>query len=110
MPRAVAHRLTPARMDRLLQEYRAGDGCTVLARRFGVSESGVLAQLKRAGVAVRPANLGKLTVEDVAAMRRLREAGWTHRAIGERFGVTRQAVGRRLDRSPNTGSDQTGLD
>jgi hypothetical protein len=51
-PHALANRLTRDQLARLIEDYRSGDGCTVLVRRYGVAENGVLAQLKRAGVAI----------------------------------------------------------
>jgi hypothetical protein len=93
--RDVAHRLGEAKLARLVREYEAGDGCTVLSRRYNLSESGVLAQLKRAGVDLRPP--GKVISADVDEMRRLRREGWTFNAIGDRFGITRTAVKLRVD-------------
>jgi hypothetical protein len=40
-----------------------------------------------------------LTAADVAEARRLREQGWSYRQIGEKFGVSREAVRQRLLRS-----------
>jgi hypothetical protein len=41
-----------------------------------------------------------VTAVEVERMRELRVAGWTYRAIGDRFGITRTAVARRLVRRP----------
>jgi len=93
-PHALWRRLSREQLESLAQEYLQGEGSTVLARRYGVSENAVLGQLKREGVALRKP--GKLTAEDVGEMQRLRDHGWTYRDIGNRFGVTRVAVSRRL--------------
>lgn len=93
-PHAVTRRFSPEQLRQILVEYQAGEGCTSLSRRYGISENAVLALLERAGVPRRP--LGRFTPDDVAEMRRLRQAGWTYREIGEKFGVTKVAVSRRL--------------
>jgi hypothetical protein len=80
-----------------VRDYLAGEGCTVLSRRYGVSENGVVYQLRRSGVAVRPR--GKVTNQQVEQMRKLRDSGWTYQAIGDLFGITRSAVKLRLDRT-----------
>jgi hypothetical protein len=103
--RKVSRRLGEAELARLVQEYEAGDGCTVLSRRYSLSENGVLAQLKRAGVTIRPR--GKVSAADVSEMARLRSAGWTYRAVGEKFGVTRTAVTVRLNATPRPESCTT---
>ena len=93
-PHSLARRLGRDQIDRLVSGYLAGVGSTVLARRYGVSENSVLAQLKRSGVKLRPP--GKVSADDVTEMARLRHEGWTYTAIGEKFGITRTAVSRRL--------------
>jgi hypothetical protein len=95
-PQALVRRLGEEQMARLVEDYAMGDGCTTLSRRYGVSENAVLAHLKRVGVPIRP--FGKVTLDDVADMYRLRASGWTYRAIGIRFGITRTGVSSRLRR------------
>ena len=92
------------RESEILAEYAAGIGCTNLARKYGVSVSSMLAWLHREGADVR--TFGRLTPRDTAEMARLREEGWTLRAIGERYGMTRHGVAMRLRRQsvPHTGS------
>jgi len=51
---ALARRLTSEELDRMVDDYRSGEGSTVLARRYAVSENGVLAFVKRSGVRLRP--------------------------------------------------------
>lgn len=83
----------------MVAAYRAGVGPAALARKYGVSDSTVRAQIKAAGVALDL--LDRQRERYHAAnneMMRLRDDGWTHREIGQKFGITRQAVGRRLRR------------
>lgn len=94
-PRALSRRLSADQLERMREEYRQGEGCTVLARRYGVSENALLTQLKRTGVVLREPGR-KVTVENVIEMQRLREQGWTYQAIADRFGITRVAVSQRL--------------
>ncbi len=78
----------------MTREYEQGEDITVLARRYGISENGVLAHLERSGL---PRRHGKVTDEEVEEMALLREAGWTYRRIGEKYGLTRRSVSRRLN-------------
>ena len=97
-PRWSAHtverRLSGEQKAALSQAYLAGESTPVLARRYGICENSVLAQLRRSGVPVRPG--GKVTAADVDEMRQLRSRGLTYRAIGERYGITRTSVAKRL--------------
>lgn len=86
--------------------YESGVTCRGLAVVYGVPESTMRDFLRRAGVEVRP--LGRLSPEDVAEMVDLRQAGWTLQALGDRFGVSRVAVKRRLDQW--TAADAAGVD
>lgn len=91
---ALRRRLSWSQQEELVRRYEAGEGCSNLARVFGISENGVLGQLRRSGVVLRTP--GKLSEEDVASMRMLRAQGMTHKTIAEQFGVTRSVVTRRL--------------
>lgn len=93
---ALAKRLPPEQLDLMVQEYLSGEGCTVLSRRYGTSENGVIAHLKRRGVPIRPR--GKLSTADRDEIRRLRDAGWSLQSIADQFAVTRSAVSRHLTR------------
>lgn len=93
-PHALDSRLSATQKASLVGRYRDGEGSSTLARAFGLSENGVLALLRRLGVALRPPS--KVTAADRTGMQRLRQAGWTYAAIGERFGVTRVTVSRQL--------------
>lgn len=90
---AIARRLSSAQLASMRAEYERGEDSPLLAQRYGISENSVLAQLERCGV---PRRHGRVSAEDVVEMARLREAGWTYRRIGERFGLTRRSVSRRL--------------
>ena len=91
---ALRKRLSPEEKATLVQRYIEGEASPVLAKAFGLSENGVLAQLRRSGVKLRP--LGKVTPADVHEMRRLRARGLTYQAIGDRYGITRVSVSKRL--------------
>lgn len=77
-------------------DYASGMGCVLLSRKYGVAENTVLVHLKASGVELRPR--GKLTPEEAEELVRLRQDGWTLRALAERYGVSRAAVSSRLSR------------
>jgi hypothetical protein len=81
-------------LAQIILEYEAGVGATTLAVVHGVSENGLRSHLARSGITIRP--LGKVTVADVADMAQLRATGWTYKAIGEKYCITRTAVSHRL--------------
>ncbi len=60
-PHALNRRLTADQQSQLITDYQAGDGCTVLSRRYGISENGALDHLRRHGVTLRPP--GKVTTD-----------------------------------------------
>lgn len=96
-----AHRVRAvlkARAEEIRARYEAGGTCQGLARLYGVSESTMRDFFRRPGIVIRP--LGTITAADVSGMVQLRAAGWTYREIGDKYGVTRQAVARRLRRGP----------
>lgn len=93
-PHSLDSRLSAMQKASLVERYLADEGSSTLARSFGLSENGVLALLRRSGVVLRPPS--KVTAADRTEMQRLRQAGWTHAAIGEWFGVARATVARRL--------------
>jgi hypothetical protein len=96
-PQSLSRRLSADELRQVIQEYQAGVGATTLALVHGVSENGLRGYLTRSGIVIRP--LGKVSADDVAEMVRLRAAGWTYKAIGARFGVTRSAVSLRLKKT-----------
>ena len=81
-------------LNAMVSAYESGSTAKQVAERFGVSESALLVRLGEVGV-IRPK--AKITPEQVDEMVRLRGAGWTYREISDQFGVTRQAVSRRLE-------------
>ena len=87
--RTLSSRDLPA----MVTMYEAGSTAGEVAKRFGVSESALLARLRAAGV-IRPS--GKVSSEQVAEMVQLRRQGLSYREIGDRYGVTRRAVSARL--------------
>lgn len=87
-------RVLATELDAMVADYRGGTGCVLLSRKYGIGESTVLARLKEAGVAVRPQ--GYIDPDALREMTSLRAEGWTLRALGERYGVTRQTVAARL--------------
>ncbi len=82
----------------MIADYQCGLGCVLLSRKYGVAENTVLSRLKAAGMDVRPQ--GFLDVNTLEEMAALRAEGWTLRAIGEKYGVTRQTVAVRLRWTP----------
>ena len=92
-------RLLADEINGIEADYKSGLGCVLIARKYGISDNTVLAHLKAAGVQIRPR--GKLTVEDLVEIRRLRSEGWTQQRIADRFGVTRAAMSLRLSRQPS---------
>ncbi len=89
----------------MAQEYLAGVGSYRLARKYVVSESTVLARLRRMGIETSVSEVElQQRADDTAEMGRLRQAGWTYRAIGERFGLTRQGVAKRVSAQESSSS------
>jgi hypothetical protein len=87
-------RLLAIELGRMIADYERGMGCVWLSRRYGVAENTVLTRLRAAGVTVRSQRLlDAASLEEMAA---LRADGWTLRALGEKYGVTRQTVAARL--------------
>ncbi len=82
----------------MVADYRSGIGSWRLARMYGVSDSTVLARLKAAGVALNPARQPEARRAVTEDMLQLRAEGHTLTEVGERYGITRQAVSLRLAR------------
>lgn len=87
-------RLVATEMDAIVADYQRGIGCVLLSRKYGIGENTVLTRLKEAGVDVR--HQGQPDPQAMAEMVALRADGWTLSSLGERYGVTRQTVARRL--------------
>ena len=90
--------MTSDEIQAMAADYRSGIGSWRLARKYGVSDSTVLARLESAGVDLDVAQTTQRAQREAAAeeMCRLREEGWSLVAIGEKFGVTRQTVATRI--------------
>lgn len=87
-------RLFASDLDAIVADYIGGMGHVLLSRKYGIAENTVLARLKQAGVEVRPQGfLDPVALEEMAS---LRADGWTLRALGRRYGITRQTVASRL--------------
>lgn len=93
-PHAVEARLSQAQIAELVQLYVEGDRSPELSKRFDVSEASIVNVLKRQGVEIR--GNARVTAAQVPEMRRLRQRGMTYQAIGDRFGITRTSVAKRL--------------
>lgn len=84
----------------MVADYRSGIGSWRLARKYGVSDSTVLARLKVAGVQIEDPSRRQAGRDiTTAEMAKLRDQGWTQERIGAEFGVSRQAVCMRLKRA-----------
>lgn len=94
----TVRRMAPEEIAAMVADYRSGIGSWRLARKYGVSDSTVLARLKAAGVALDPARQAEARRAVTEDMRQLRESGLTLNEIGDRYGITRQAVSLRLAR------------
>lgn len=94
----TVRRMAPKEIAAMVADYRSGIGSWRLARKYGVSDSTVLARLKAAGVALDPARQAEARRAVTEDMRQLRESGLTLNEIGDRYGITRQAVSLRLAR------------
>ena len=86
--------LLAADLESIIADYRSGLGCVLLSRKYGIAENTVLDRLKAAGVEVR--RHGFLDADALTEMTSLRADGWTLRALGERYGITRQTVAARI--------------
>lgn len=87
-------RLLATDLDAIVADYAGGMGCVLLSRKYGIAENTVLARLKEAGVQVLPQ--GFVDAEAFEEMAALRAEGWTLKALGQRYGITRQTVASRL--------------
>lgn len=78
----------------MIADYVGGTGCVRLSRKYGIGENTVLSRLGEAGVDVHPQ--GYFAPDMLGEMASLRAEGWTLKALGEKYGVTRQTVAARL--------------
>jgi DNA-binding CsgD family transcriptional regulator len=104
-------RLTARDVAEAVRLYAGGRSLSAIARDLGMSWDSVARLLDRAGVRRRDAVVRRpglrrgqiVTAADVAEAGRLRAAGWSYRQIGEKFGVSREAVRQRLLRAQAPG-------
>lgn len=81
-------------LESMIADYQSGLGCVRLSRKYGIAENTVLERLKAAGVEICPQRF--LDADALTEMTALRADGWTLRALGERYGMTRQTVAVRI--------------
>jgi hypothetical protein len=86
--------VTDSLRQQVLALYRAGRTSRQTADELGLAKSTVLGILRVGGV-VRPTNR-ILTDEQVAEAKLLRSQGWLYREIGEKFGVHKDTIRRRV--------------
>ncbi len=89
--RRVVRRLTTEQVAELVESYRAGDSVPIVAKRFGIDRSTVLAHLDRAGVPRRP-TVRAMTDAQVQEAARLYAEGLSLLRTGERFGVSDKTI------------------
>lgn len=98
-PRAKPHRrprrLSEGELEKMAEEYRAGDTVPMLVERYGVHRTTILGHLERMGVP-RRANKRKLTDAQVKEVRRLYRLGLSYAELGRKFGVSGDVVKKEL--------------
>lgn len=86
----------------LLREYRDGHSMSVIARKYGVSTNTIRNRLVGAGEPLRkqgcPSNRKPIPL-DLEEIKRLRELGFTHKKIAQRYGVCEKTIRNRLSLS-----------
>lgn len=86
--------------------YASGAGLNDVGKLLGMTATGVWGLLRRCGVSLRrPGRAvgdmrGVHRNPHVASMQAMRLAGWTFRAIGVEYGMSRQAVQQLLKKHP----------
>lgn len=91
------HKLSPAEIDNLVDEYRLGATVYELAERLGIHRQTVSAHLHREGVAMR--SRVRMTPRLVKHATELYEAGWSTVRIGKELGLGTSTVGKALKRA-----------
>ena len=94
----TVRRMTPEEVETMVADYRSGIGSYRLAKKYGVSDSTVLARLKAAGVEINSSSQVEERHRMTEEMYRLRKSGHTLAEIGKRYGITGQAASTRLGR------------
>lgn len=92
----------PTNLDHAIQRYRAGDSVTTIAAELGVDRKLLAEQMREAGVTVtktgRPVHKlrTQLPTDELLDLYR---SGVSEKALGERYGVSRNVIRRRLEES-----------
>lgn len=84
--------LASDQVEQLIAFYQQGDSLLQFSRRFGIHRGTVKEHLRRAGVAIRPGNVAKLSDEDKNEIARLYKAALSIHKLALRFGVTDNPV------------------
>ena len=94
-PHRRPRRLSEGELEKMAEEYRAGDAVPMLVERYGVHRTTILGHLERMGVP-RRAQKRKLTEAQVKELRRLRGLGLNYAELGRRFNVDPETVKKEL--------------
>lgn len=88
-----------AEMDQVVADYQAGMSSNAVGQKYGIDGRTVLNQLRVRGIEAREANRTVITRASLHEAVELRRVGWTHLAMGQRFGVSRVAATNALKRA-----------
>lgn len=94
----VQRRLSQAEIEQLVDQYRAGASIEMLARRYEVHRTTVMAHLERAGIARRRV-VRKLTGQSVAVATAQYETGASLADVASAFGVHDRTLAREFHRT-----------
>ena len=89
---------TDEQKQQIVDLYLAGEGCTSLAKKFGVHENSILKQLKRAGVEIRNA-VRKILPEDHAKIVEMYQQEMSAPKIAEHFNCSHVLILRYLEQN-----------
>ncbi len=92
-PRAVARRLSAAKIDELVAAYKSGTPTTELMNVYSLSKSAVLKALADRGVAMRRQ---PIAAEQIDQSTRLYEAGNSLAKIAKDLGIPTESIRRAL--------------
>lgn len=93
-------RITPEQKALAIERFRAGDSIRRIARMTGTAWSTAQALLadEIAKAGPRPSTGHQMTAAEVDEAAELRAQGWSYAALGRRYGVSRTAITKRLQR------------
>lgn len=86
-------RLSPGKIEQIVQEYLGGASTYKLAKKYGCHRSTISNNLKKAGINV---SIEKIDMDEAI---RLYESGWTTKRIAEKYHMTDNSVSRRLKKA-----------